>query len=631
MTFLVDNNLKATKVAANSDPATLGLADAQYLAKSGQTITLPVITASMVGRSFLVKLGEPHSSDVTVSRGGTDTIEGNTSYKITSDYGFVELIASTEKWLVVKESKEVANDEALRINKRTETTDPSILINADRTGAGQEADAVAIAVQRGTTGADAKIKWNEASDRWEIASHGLHVDGNTSIGGTLAVSGLTSLNGGIAVDTNMFTVGDGTGNTAIAGTLAVTGITTLTGLLNANGGIAVDTNKFTVDGSGTGNTSVGGTLAVSGLTSLNGGIAVDTDKFTVADGTGNTLIAGTLEVTGNTTLTGNLTVNGTTTTVNSTTTTVDDPIFTLGGDTAPASDDNKDRGIEFRWHNGTAAKVGFFGYDDSQELFTCIPDATNTSEVFSGTEGDAKFSTIYSNFIRRYGGATSVTVASPLSTDETLTTLGVLNANAGISTTSGGLTIDSFTNAVTINANGSVTGTLGVTGATTLSSTLAVTGNTTATGSIYANGGIGTTSGNLFLSGATGTFLDQTPTLTDNSTRVATTEFVQKAALGVSTKTANYTLALTDAGSLIEFNSASNRTLTIPANATVAFPIGSQIVVARLGSGKVDIAITSDTLYSVSSNKYISNQYGAVTLVKRTSTTWYLFGDLSAS
>ena len=80
-------------------------------------------------------------------------------------------------------------------------------------------------------------------------------------------------------------------------------------------------------------------------------------------------------------------VNGTSTTVNSTTVTVDDPIFTLGGDSAPGSDDNKDRGIEFRWHNGSAAKVGFFGYDDSAGKMTFIPDATNNSEVFSGTAG----------------------------------------------------------------------------------------------------------------------------------------------------------------------------------------------------------------------------------------------------
>jgi hypothetical protein len=99
-------------------------------------------------------------------------------------------------------------------------------------------------------------------------------------------------------------------------------------------------------------------------------------------------------VTDNLTVGGDLTVNGTTTTVNSTTVTIDDPIFTLGGDSAPGSDDNKDRGIEFRYHNGTAAKIGFFGWDDSATAFTFIPDASNSSEVFSGTVGNAVFGNI---------------------------------------------------------------------------------------------------------------------------------------------------------------------------------------------------------------------------------------------
>ncbi len=94
---------------------------------------------------------------------------------------------------------------------------------------------------------------------------------------------------------------------------------------------------------------------------------------------------------------GDLTVGGTTTTVNSTVVTIDDPIFTLGGDTAPGSDDNKDRGIEFRWHNGSAAKVGFFGFDDSTGKFTFIPDATNTSEVFGGTKGELDATVDFSN------------------------------------------------------------------------------------------------------------------------------------------------------------------------------------------------------------------------------------------
>ena len=101
-----------------------------------------------------------------------------------------------------------------------------------------------------------------------------------------------------------------------------------------------------------------------------------------------------LTSTGNVSIGGDLTVNGTTTTVNSTTVTVDDVILTLGGDSAPGSDDNKDRGIEFRYHTGSAAKVGFFGYDDSASVFTFIPDATNSSEVFSGTAGNVAFGDI---------------------------------------------------------------------------------------------------------------------------------------------------------------------------------------------------------------------------------------------
>ena len=112
------------------------------------------------------------------------------------------------------------------------------------------------------------------------------------------------------------------------------------------------------------------------------------DVITVATG-GSTAL--TVDASQNVTLAGNLTVNGTTTTVNSTTLTVDDPIITLGGDSAPGSDDNKDRGVEFRYHTGSAAKVGFFGFDDSGTAFTFIPDATNSSEVFSGSVGNVVF------------------------------------------------------------------------------------------------------------------------------------------------------------------------------------------------------------------------------------------------
>jgi hypothetical protein len=95
--------------------------------------------------------------------------------------------------------------------------------------------------------------------------------------------------------------------------------------------------------------------------------------------------------TGAVAINGNLTVNGTQTTVNSQTVTIDDPVFTLGGDTDHTSDDNKDRGIEFRYYSGSA-KLGFFGWDDSASAFTFIADASlDSSEVFSGSAGDAIF------------------------------------------------------------------------------------------------------------------------------------------------------------------------------------------------------------------------------------------------
>ena len=146
------------------------------------------------------------------------------------------------------------------------------------------------------------------------------------------------------------------------------------------------------------NTDIDGTFAVDGTTiSLDATTSLNIDNSNTSNGiTIGTATSGvpisighsTSEVTvnDNLTITGDLTVNGTTTTVNSTTTTVDDPVFTLGGDTAPGSDDNKDRGIEFRYHDGSSARIGFFGYDDSATGFTFLTAASNSSEVFSGTE-----------------------------------------------------------------------------------------------------------------------------------------------------------------------------------------------------------------------------------------------------
>ena len=104
----------------------------------------------------------------------------------------------------------------------------------------------------------------------------------------------------------------------------------------------------------------------------------------VSQFTDNVTVDGNLTVNTNALVEGNLTVNGTTTTVNSTVVTIDDPVFTLGGDTAPGSNDAKDRGIEFRYYDN-AARLGFFGWDNSASRYAFYHGATNSSEAFGGT------------------------------------------------------------------------------------------------------------------------------------------------------------------------------------------------------------------------------------------------------
>lgn len=184
-----------------------------------------------------------------------------------------------------------------------------------------------------------------------------------------------------------------------------------------------------------------------------GSVDLDSQSLTVAGTTneietsvsGQTITVGlpdSVTIGNSLTVTGNLTVNGTTTTVNSTTTTVDDPIFTVGGDSAPGSDDNKDRGIEFRYHDGSSAKVGFFGYDDSASKFTFIADATNTSEVFSGTAGNVAFGNIEGVGLALSGSITSLDGATPANGQLMIGTgsdvaLATLTAGEGIDVTNG--------------------------------------------------------------------------------------------------------------------------------------------------------------------------------------------------
>jgi hypothetical protein len=96
-------------------------------------------------------------------------------------------------------------------------------------------------------------------------------------------------------------------------------------------------------------------------------------------------------------------------------------------------------------------------------------------------------------------------------------------------------------------------------------------------------------------------------------------------------KTANYTLALGDEGKVLDIDSASNLTVTIPLNSSAAFPIGTQIDLLRSNTGGVTVAATSGvTLQSGAGFTQIALRWSAATLLKRGTDEWVLIGDLAA-
>ena len=99
---------------------------------------------------------------------------------------------------------------------------------------------------------------------------------------------------------------------------------------------------------------------------------------------------------------------------------------------------------------------------------------------------------------------------------------------------------------------------------------------------------------------------------------------------GFRVPTANDILVLPDAGKAVEMNNASARTITVPPNADVAFPVGTVIRVTRLGAGTV--AIVKGIAVEVRSADdflHLADQYSSAILYQRVADEWVLSGDLS--
>lgn len=101
--------------------------------------------------------------------------------------------------------------------------------------------------------------------------------------------------------------------------------------------------------------------------------------------------------------------------------------------------------------------------------------------------------------------------------------------------------------------------------------------------------------------------------------------------VAINTQAGAYTLVLADAGKAIRCTSASAVAVTVPANSTVPFAVGTVIEVRQAGVGQISIAAAGGvTVNSEASMLKVAAQHRGVTLVKVATDTWDLDGALVA-
>lgn len=113
----------------------------------------------------------------------------------------------------------------------------------------------------------------------------------------------------------------------------------------------------------------------------------------------------------------------------------------------------------------------------------------------------------------------------------------------------------------------------------------------------------------------------QTPTL---GAHLVTKDYVDTTARNapINARTTAYTLVLSDQGKVVEVNSASALQVTVPSNASVAFPVGTVIRVRKMGTGNVTVAGAVGVTINWASAFVISTRYTMAEIQKQASDTW---------
>lgn len=104
--------------------------------------------------------------------------------------------------------------------------------------------------------------------------------------------------------------------------------------------------------------------------------------------------------------------------------------------------------------------------------------------------------------------------------------------------------------------------------------------------------------------------------------------------VGINTQTGtSYTTVLADDGKLVTLSNASPIAVTIPLNASVAYPVGAQINMTQLGAGQVTVAgaggVTVVSTGATAATPKTRAQYSTLTAIQIATDNWLVVGDIS--
>jgi hypothetical protein len=96
--------------------------------------------------------------------------------------------------------------------------------------------------------------------------------------------------------------------------------------------------------------------------------------------------------------------------------------------------------------------------------------------------------------------------------------------------------------------------------------------------------------------------------------------------LTINTQGGSYTLVLADAGKYVRMTSGSANNLTIPPNSSVAFDIGTEVIVRQAGAGTTTIVAGSGVTIRTSNTLVLAAQHDSISVVKVATNEWDLTG-----